>query len=190
MPQDVSYSALLVMDMQSAILRNLPEPEPFIKTVARAMDAARTFGVPVIFVRVGFRPGAPEVSAHNKSFSSPGFRERWQSQNAEDFLRLHPDIVPRAQEVIVTKRRISAFTGSDLEVVLRAQEIQHLILCGISTSGVVLSTLREAADKDFRITVLQDCCADADPEVQRVLMQKIFPRQAEVTDSGHFFPES
>src|SRR5262249_51519108 len=83
-------------------------------------------------------------------------------------------------DIIVTKRRVSAFTGSDLEVVLRAQGLSHLVLSGISTSGVVLSTLREAADKDYQLTVLSDSCADGDEEVHRILLTKIFPRQAEV----------
>ncbi len=82
--------------------------------------------------------------------------------------------------MIVTKRRISAFTGSDLEVILRAQNIRHLVLTGISTSGVVLSTLREAADKDYRLTVISDCCADREEEVHRALLQQVFPRQADV----------
>jgi nicotinamidase-related amidase len=46
----------------------------------------------------------------------------------------------------------------------------------------VLSTLRAAADLDFELTVLRDACADADPEVHRVLLDKVFPRQAEVVD--------
>lgn len=70
--------------------------------------------------------------------------------------------------------------GSDLEVVLRANSIQHLVLTGIATSGVVLSTLREAADKDYRLTVLSDCCADPDAEVHLMLTTKVFPRQADV----------
>jgi nicotinamidase-related amidase len=63
---------------------------------------------------------------------------------------------------------------------LRAQGIQHLVLTGIATGGVVLSTVREAADKDYRITVLSDGCADADPEIHHILTTKIFPRQADV----------
>jgi len=55
-----------------------------------------------------------------------------------------------------------------------------MVLAGIATSGVVLSTLREAADKDYRITVLSDGCADADEEVHRVLTTKVFLRQADV----------
>ena len=98
----------------------------------------------------------------------------------EEFMKIHPEVAPVSGEIVVIKRRVSAFTGSDLEVVLRAFGIQHIVLAGVATSGVVLSTVREAADKDYRITVLSDCCADADEEVQRVLTTKIFPRQADV----------
>ena len=87
---------------------------------------------------------------------------------------------PLPEEIVVVKRRISAFAGSGLEVILRAQAMEHLILTGIATSGVILSTLREAADHDYRLTVLSDACLDADLEVHRVLMEKVFPRQAQV----------
>ena len=60
------------------------------------------------------------------------------------------------------------------------------MLAGISTSGVVLSTLRQAADLDYRITVLADACADPDPEVHRVLTEKVFPRQALVTTTDEW----
>jgi nicotinamidase-related amidase len=82
--------------------------------------------------------------------------------------------------VIIAKRRVSAFSGSDLDMVLRAGAVETLVLAGIATSGVVLSTLRQAADLDYRLTVLADGCLDADPEVHRVLLGKVFARQAEV----------
>jgi nicotinamidase-related amidase len=75
---------------------------------------------------------------------------------------------------------VSAFSGSDLDVVLRSLDVDSLVLTGIATSGVVLSTLRQAADLDFGLTVLSDLCADNDPEVHRILMDKVFPRQAAV----------
>ncbi len=87
---------------------------------------------------------------------------------------------------MVTKRRVSAFSGSDLEVVLRAGGINALVLAGIATSGVVLSTLREAADLDMSLAVLADACADADEEVHRVLLGKVFPRQAQVLTVGQW----
>jgi nicotinamidase-related amidase len=108
--------------------------------------------------------------------------------DTEEATKVFAAIAPLPDDIIVTKKRVSAFTGSDLEVVLRSQGIRHLVLTGIATSGVVLSTLREAADKDYQITVLQDCCADRDEEVHRVLTTKIFPRQADVMDSQDWNP--
>ena len=178
MEQNMQNTSLLVMDMQSAILRNLPDTTAFIGNVAKAVAYARDRKIPVIYVIVGFRQGAPEININNKSFSAG--KGRFTDVSPEEFMKIHPDVAPLAGEIVVTKRRISAFTGSDLEVVLRALGIQQMALTGISTSGVVLSTVREAADKDYRLTVLSDCCADADEEVHRVLTTKIFPRQADV----------
>jgi nicotinamidase-related amidase len=86
--------------------------------------------------------------------------------------------------VVVTKHRVGAFFGTDLDMILRAHDIDTLVLSGIATSGVVLSTLRHAADADYRLVVAADCCADADPEVHRVLTEKVFPRQASVTSGA------
>ena len=132
---------------------------------------------------MGFRPGAPEISSRNMIFMEVATRRGGQPNE------IHPDVAPAPGDVVVTKRRVSAFTGSDLEVVLRAPGIDHLILTGIATSGVVLPTLRQAADLDYRLIVLADCCADNDPEVHRVLLEKVFPRQATVTTSELFLQE-
>jgi nicotinamidase-related amidase len=178
MEQNTQNTALLVMDMQAAILAMFPDPAGLISNVNKAIANARNHNIPVIYVRVGFRQGAPEINMNNKGFAAS--KERFLSGNMDDFLKIHLDIVPLEDEPIVTKRRVSAFTGSDLEVILRAKSIQHIVLAGVSTSGVVLSTTREAADKDYRITILSDCCADGDEEVHRVLTTKVFPRQADV----------
>lgn len=171
-------TALLVMDMQAGIVAMLPGAATIVSNTAKAIAKAREQKIPVIYVVVGFRQGAPEISPNNKSFAAT--KERLAGVNMTEFMQVHEAVKPQADEVVVAKRRVSAFTGSDLEVVLRAQGIQHLVLAGISTSGVVLSTLREAADKDFGLTVLADCCADGDEEVHRVLTTRVFTRQAEV----------
>jgi nicotinamidase-related amidase len=177
-------TALLVMDMQAAILGMLPSPEAVINQVAKAIAKARENKAPVIYVAVGFRQGTPEISPDNKTFSAA--RERFASADMQEFIKIHPAVAPLAEDVSVVKRRVSAFTGSDLEVVLRAKGIKHLVLTGVATSGVVLSTLREAADKDFGLTVLADCCADGDEEVHRVLLSKVFPRQADVLNADEW----
>lgn len=171
-------TALLVMDMQSAIVSRLPDGATCVNNVAAAIAAARAKGLPVIYVVVGFRQGMPEVSPSNKGFAAN--KAQMANANMEEFAKIHQGVAPQTGDVVVTKRRVSAFAGSDLEVVLRAMGITHMVLTGIATSGVVLSTTREAADKDYRITILADCCADGDEEVHRVLMTKVFPRQADV----------
>jgi nicotinamidase-related amidase len=108
------------------------------------------------------------------------FKERLASADMAAFSAVHADLAPAAGEVTVVKRRVSAFTGSDLEVILRAYDVQHIVLTGIATSGVVLSTLREAADKDYSISVIADCCADRDEEVHKILTTKVFINQSEV----------
>lgn len=170
------HSALLVMDVQKGITERFPDPE-YTPRLARAVAAARAAGVPVIHVVIGFRPGHPETK------SSPLFSALPEGAftDSDPGSAIHPDIAPLPGESIVTKKRVSAFTGSDLDLVLRGGGIDHLVLTGIATSGVVLSTLRQAADLDYRLTVLSDGCGDGDAEVHRVLTEKVFPRQAEVT---------
>lgn len=171
--------ALLVMDVQKGIVERFAAGPEAMAPFARAVAAARDASLPVIFVRVAFREGYPEVSDRNKSFST--LPARGGMTHADASTQIDHAVAPRPDEPIVTKLRVSAFAGSDLEVLLRARRIDTLVLSGIATSGVVLSTLREAADRDYRLVVLSDACLDGDPEVHRVLTEKIFPRQADVT---------
>jgi nicotinamidase-related amidase len=166
-------TALLVMDVQDAIVARYPDPE-YLPRLREAIAAARARQIPVIYVVIGFRPGFPEVSPRNKVFGAIASRAGGLPNE------IHPDVAPVPGDIVVTKRRVSAFAGSDLEMVLRAQGIDHLVLTGIATSGVVLSTVRQAADLDYELTVLADACLDNDPEVHRVLTEEVFPRQAEV----------
>jgi len=170
------------MDLQKGIVSRLADQaDELLATLERVIAVARERGMPVIFVRVAFRPGTPEVSGRNPSFSA--LRGDARMDETSDATRIHPRLAPHEGDVVVTKRRVSAFTGSDLDVVLRSLEVDHLIVTGISTSGVVLSTTRQAADLDYRLTILADACADPDAEVHRVLTEKIFPRQAAVVSS-------
>jgi nicotinamidase-related amidase len=174
-------TALLIMDVQPGIVKRLADPEAYLAKITAAADEARRRQLPIVHVVVGFRPGFPEVSAENKSFSAT------KNSGGNSLVDPAPSLTPRDGEVVVTKRRVSAFTGSDLEVVLRGLGARHIVLTGIATSGVVLSTLREAADKDYRITVLSDLCADMDDEVHKVLLEKVFPRQADVLSAQEWF---
>jgi nicotinamidase-related amidase len=177
--------ALLVMDMQNGIVERFGDrAAPLLVTLSDTMAAARAAKRHVIFVRVAFRRGSPEVSPKNAVFSVYAGTDALGEM--DHTTQIHPAVAPQPDEIVLTKKRVSAFSGSDLDVVLRSLGIESLVLTGIATSGVVLSTLREAADLDFILTVLSDGCLDGDEEVHRILMEKVFPRQASVVSAAEW----
>ena len=172
-------SALLVMDVQRGIVERFGDDDAgYLGRLASAISTARAAGIPVVYVTISFRPGHPEISPANPTFAGVAAAGRFLT--GDPATEIHPAVAPHEQDVVVIKRRVSAFAGSDLDVVLRSLGAGTLVLTGIATSGVVLSTLRQAADLDYRLVVLSDGCLDADAEVHRVLTEKVFPRQAEV----------
>jgi nicotinamidase-related amidase len=174
----MNATVLLVMDVQRGIVERFTGEDGYLQRLQQAITAARGAGVPVIYVTVGFRPGYPEVSPRNRAFSGLVSSGRFAEGNPA--AEIDAAVAPEPGDLVVTKRRVSAFTGSDLDVLLRSLGAGTLVLAGIATSGVVLSTLRQAADLDYRLVVLADGCLDGDPEVHQVLTGKVFPRQADV----------
>jgi nicotinamidase-related amidase len=181
-PVDRQHTALLIMDYQNAVVSGIAEKRPdLLEKAAAVLVAARAANLPVIYIVVQFREGYPEVSPRNRTFSALRSAGRLLAGSPE--ATIHPQVAPRAGEPTLVKVRTGAFSTTPLETILRAQGITSLILCGIATSGVVLSTVRWAADMDYDLTVVEDCCADGDDEVHRVLTQKVFPRQARVVSA-------
>lgn len=171
-------SALLVMDVQREIVDLADDGSGYLPRLRRAIDGARAADIPVIYVAIALRPGAENVSTRNKALTAV-VRAGLHTEG-EPGTEIHPDIAPRPGDVVVTKRRGSAFSGSDLDLVLRARDITSLVLTGIATSGVVLHTACHANDRDLGLTVLSDACLDLDPEVHELLTEKLFPQWAEV----------
>jgi nicotinamidase-related amidase len=170
---DPLRSALLVMDYQAALLARM----------RAAIDVARTHGMTVAYVRVALtdeeRRSVPE---HNKTFSTLASRGSAMQADAPE-TAVHEAVAPQEGDIVVRKQRVGPFSTTDLTDQLADRGIDTLVLGGISTSGVVLSTVRHAADHDYRIYVLADAIADTDPEVHDVLVHKVFPRQAWIITS-------
>lgn len=184
---DPSRSALLGMDYQAGIVSIYAKDQPdLLERAAGVLRKARSSGMTIIHVQVGFRPNLPEISPRNALFSAIKNSARHQQLFQGTAGAIHPAVAPEGNDITVTKHRVSAFAGTDLEMILRANDIETLILFGIATSGVVLSTLLGAADADYRLLVLKDCCVDSDAEVHACLINKIFPRQATVVSASEF----
>jgi nicotinamidase-related amidase len=177
---DRQHTALLIADFYGAILSTLPHAtdRQVVEKTQRLQRAARDAGLFVCYCATVFRPGYVEISEHNKTF-----RERKHSGQApisDPVQLIHPAVLPLPGEVVVGKHRVNALYGTALDLILRANGIDTLIILGYATSGVVLSTVRYAADLDYRLLVVAECCADQDPAVHDFLTQRIFPRQADV----------
>lgn len=160
---DRGKTAVFIMDYQNRQLNYFDEQfqQDILKRANRVLNQARQAGIPVIHIEV-----------------VRGERD-WAQQ-------MHPGMVPQPGELILTKNKVGPFSSTNLDEVLRKQGITTLVLLGISTGGCVLSTVRCAADMDYRLIVLSDCCGDPDAEIHRVLMAKLFPRQAIVITAEEF----
>jgi nicotinamidase-related amidase len=183
---DTAKTALLLMDFQNRIIGMVGDQGPaLLERAQKARIAARAAGMAVMYVRVAFSAtDYAAISPRNKSFTAlAGNRFLTDGSPEAD---IHTDLTPAADEEVFTKTRVGAFSTTDLQARLKARGIDTLVLAGITTSGCVLSTLRDAADHDYKLFVLSDCCADADAEVHRVLMEKTFPRQADVITLADF----
>ncbi|MFD5513264.1 cysteine hydrolase family protein [Streptomyces sp. NPDC127051] len=175
-------TALLVMDFQNGIVASTPEPDALIERVKEAIAGVRAAGATVGHVRVAFTEedwaAVPEA---NKTFSPIAAAKQFHHEDIAT--RIDERIAPEDGDIVVRKVRIGAGSTTDLHRQLRDRGIDTLVLAGISTSGVVLSTLIDAADRDYRVYVLSDGVADRDPEVHRVLLDRVFPVRAHVIDT-------
>lgn len=176
-------TALLVMDYQTGILANLQDSAGLVARAKEAIAFARSKSIQIGYVRVAFEEAdlkaIPPYSAMARvaSMGSAFTADAPATQ-------VHPDIAPQDGDIVVRKVRVGAFSTTDLDRQLRERGITTLFLAGVSTSGVVLSTVRDGADRDYRIFVISDLCADPQPDVHSLLLEKVFPRQAQVISSG------
>ncbi|AQW55865.1 MULTISPECIES: cysteine hydrolase family protein [Streptomyces] len=183
LPQiDPRRTALLAMDFQNGIVAIAPEPDALIERVKGAMADVRAAGGTIGYVRVAFTEDDwAKVPATNKTFSAVAAARMMHHE--EDATQIDGRIAPEDGDIVVRKIRFGSVSTTDLHEQLHNRGIDTLILSGISTGGVVLSTLIDAADRDYRVFVLTDGVADPDPEVNRVLVNEVFPSRAHLIDT-------
>lgn len=185
---DPIHSAMLSMDLQSGIVSVYTQDDDLITRAAALLQSGRKAGWTIVHIKVGFRPGLPEIHTRNMLLSAIKESPRHQEFFAGASGSIHPALGPCEGDLVVTKSRVNAFTGTDLALLLRARDIDTLVLFGIATSGVVLSTTLAASDADYRLFIVKDCCADLDETIHTCLMEKIFPRCATVLSTDELRP--
>ena len=176
---DPKKTVLLVMDYQPGILNSIVGADVLLRRMAGAIATVRDHGGQVGYVQVAFdESDYAAIPATNKLFARYAEGGHFHYEAAES--AIHEDLAPHPGDITVRKTRVGAFSTTDLDQQLHDRGLTTLILAGISTSGVVLSTVRDAADRDYEVFVLADCSADRDAEVHDMLTQRNFPTQARV----------
>lgn len=174
-------TTLLLLDIQNGIVDSLQCPESYLEGLTSVLAAARSHNLNVVHVTTAFRNGYPENISTNSSVS--GVAARGLFKEGDPSVQVHASVTPTPTEPIITKRRVSAFFSTELDMILRCAGSNHIVVAGLITSGAVLSTVRQALDLDYRITILRDMCMDRDEEVHRVLMDKVFHSKHLVVDA-------
>lgn len=168
-------TALIIGDIQRGITSAFPFARRVVPPLTELLPRARAAGVLVVFVRIAFRGNRADLPPGNALFSS--FFEAGDMFH-EGTPGTEIDLPVHDEDVVVLKRRASAFAGTDLDLVLRARGVDGIAVAGVATGAMVAATCYDAADRGYRVTVLRDGCADSDPTVHDFFMDKVFPSRA------------
>jgi nicotinamidase-related amidase len=175
-------TALLVMDYQSWVVARLPDTDMLLERVSSAIERLRGRGGHIGWVRVAFTDSDFDSIPETSIFAAMTAGDRRRALHIDaPSAAIHPKLTPGPDDIMVRKTRVGAFSTTDLDQQLRAREVTTLVLAGLSTSGVVLSTVREAMDRDYQIVVLRDACGDSDLDTHHFLTDKLFPHHTHVT---------
>ncbi|WP_159983609.1 MULTISPECIES: cysteine hydrolase family protein [unclassified Novosphingobium] len=136
-----------------------------LENTAAAIAAARGAGAQIGFVRVAFSPDYREAPENSPIFS--GARKNGIFKIGTWGTEIHSAVAPRANDFDIVKHRVSPFYATPLEAILRANRIERIVMCGVSTNGVVHSGAREAHDRDYEVVILEDCCAGVSADEHR-----------------------
>ena len=182
---DAARTALVLMDFQPAVLTTVTESDTaaLLANAETALTWARSAGLTVAHVRVAFQDADYRaIPQRNRAFAP--LQGGGMMADGSPECEIVESLRPQGDEIVVRKTRFGSFSTTNLSSLLREAGIESLILAGISTSGVVLSTVRDAADQDFQIYVLADACADGNPHVHSLLTEAVFPHQAYVINTA------
>ncbi len=183
---DLKRTAVLALDLQKGIVGGnaMAKERNTMQKAKSVLDGARGTGLPVIYVVVQFREGYPEISPRNRMFG--GLRNTQRLLIGGEDAQIDGSVAPVKGDVVVSRPRVNGFFNSDLQTVLASKDINTVVLMGIATNLVVESTARYAADSDYRVIVLKDCCASFSVEAHTFTLTSVLSRFAEVSSSTEF----
>ena len=170
---DTKTTALVVIDLQKGIVQRPTAPHSSDKVVNNASKIAEKFrnqNMMVFLVRVSFsKDGADRL---NPTIDNPQpfgtLPDEWD--------KIVPEIGPKDNDYIITKRQWGAFYGTDLALQLQRRGIKTIVLTGISTNFGVESTARTAFELGYKQIFVEDAMSSFSEEAHKFPVNTIFPR--------------
>lgn len=164
-----SHSALLVIDVQNDLASekgkyaelgyNIKLIRGVIKPLRNLISLARSAGVPIIYTKITYSRDYSDASPFTPSRSLNALkRKTWGSEIVQE-------VTPTEGDYVIDRQRASAFYQTPLEEILKSLKVDTLVLTGLTVSFGVESTARGAADRDFRVIIVEDCTASFTKEV-------------------------
>ena len=145
-----------------------------LPNVRRLQDAFRDLGLEVIHTRIQSmtKDGRDRSVGHRRLglHAPPGSKEA-------EFL---PEVAPKGDELIINKTASGVFNSTNTEYVLRNMSIDSLYVCGVYTNECVSTTVRDACDRGFHTTMINDACATVTPELHNATISTVKDRYARV----------
>ncbi len=192
---DLDRTALVLLDYQNynvhpdgywaSVTPGLVERVgPALGRTAQALAAARASGICVVHVQNAWRQGHPDINPHTpwQADAKAAGRSTEGSWGIEFF----EPLAPIDGELIVRKRAVSGFAGTDLDRLLRLHDVSTVVIAGIITNFAAEGTARDASDRGYRVVVLGDCCESITDEMHAFALTEILPVVGEVVGAGDF----
>lgn len=188
-------SALLLLDLQNEMvdprgkvgahgLAQIVEERGVLANARRCLDAARSAGMAVVHVRLGFRPDYADCLSVAARIG--GLKSNRAAIVGEFGTEFHPDVAPADGELVITKQCVNPFFNTGLMTWLMQKGIKRLYMGGVATHLVVESTARFADDAGFAPVVIEDICAAPNPALHDHFITMIAPAVGTVSNSGQF----
>ncbi len=175
-------TALLALHYQNEVLHpegqikvgvsaNSPERPALIRTASELLATARAASIPVISVRIAFRPDHADVIQNCRIFRNvvklgAMVDGSWGAAFADG-------LGPAPGEFVVKHTRTNAFIGAPLEEILRCLGTRQLVVAGVSTNSVVEATVRHASDVGYEVTVIRDACSAGVSELHEASLRNM-----------------
>ena len=172
---DPKRCALLAMDFQHDILATTSQNrgKGLLGTVKQILDAARQTSAAIIYITVSFRDDYADAPAHSPLFQAE--KAKGVVKAGSPGAAICEELTPQAGDLVINKHGVDPFNSTHLANILRARDVDTLVLMGVWTNYVVEATARTGADLGYRIIVVTDGCASDTEDHHQFFVTTILP---------------